>query len=84
MSTSTNQPPTSPGRASTTAEALREELLEAYPKKARRKREKQIVVNDKQRRRAGTPAASGHRGQHAARCRASSPSEAAAMPAARA
>ena len=31
----------------TSSEAVREEILKAYPKKAKRKREKQIVVNEK-------------------------------------
>ena len=48
-------PTTQNGRANTdasaserpTVEALREDLLKAYPKKSRRKREKQLVVNEK-------------------------------------
>ncbi len=38
---------TTPETAGSGSESLREQLLAVYPKKARRKREKQIVVNDK-------------------------------------
>jgi len=48
----TSKPDTTPESAdetsSMTPESLREELLSAYPKKARRKREKQILINEKE------------------------------------
>jgi nitrogenase molybdenum-iron protein alpha chain len=40
--------PTTTADSPLTAEALRESLLEVYPKKTRRKREKQIIINEKQ------------------------------------
>ena len=50
-----SEPTTAAAEGSLSAESIRDELLKVYPKKTRRKREKQIIVNEKEPNEGGLP-----------------------------